>query len=207
MRSAAAPSKTPTVQYAGGGGGVRARDPLRQIGSAELGASSQEARGAASLFPQMMASGPPTGAIRVLLADGDRLLARDLMKTLSAEEGFDIIGCAHDGREAVELATSLLPDVVLMGLEMRALDAVEATRRIRAQVPSARVVIMGSFDEPGDVDLALAAEAAGFVRRSCASADLVATIFGLALVFAFDPTAVARGGAEPPVSAGARFLT
>ena len=167
---------------------------------AELGSSSQEARGAASLLPQMMASGPPTGAIRVLLADGDHLLARQLMRTLSAEERFDIIGCARDGREAVELATSLLPDVVLMGLEMPALDAVEATRRIRARVPSARVLIMGSPDEPDDVDVALAAGAAGFVRRSCASAELVATILGLALVFAFGP-AVARATGERPVCA------
>ncbi len=155
----------------------------------------------------MMASGPPTGAIRVLLADGNRVLLRELMRTLSAEELFDIVGCARDGREAVELATSLLPDVVLMGLEMPALDAVEATRRIRARVPSARVLIMGSFAEPDDVELALAAGAAGVVQRTCASAELVATIFGLALVFAFDPTAVARGRAEPPVSAGARFST
>jgi DNA-binding NarL/FixJ family response regulator len=153
------------------------------------------------LLPQMMASGPPTGAIRVLLADGDHLLARQLMRTLSAEERFDIVGCARDGREAVELATSLLPDVVLMGLEMPALDAVEATRRIRARVPSARVLIMGSPDEPDDVEVALAAGAAGFVRRSCASAELIATIFGLALVFAFGPTAVARGRGEQPVCA------
>ena len=95
----------------------------------------------------MTASGPPTGAIRVLLADGDRLLVRELMRTLSAEERFEIVGCARDGKEAVELATSLLPDVVLMGLEMSALDAVEATRSIRARVPSARVLMMGSFDE------------------------------------------------------------
>ena len=105
----------------------------------------------------MMANGPPTGAIRVLLADGDRLLARELMRTLSAEEPFDVVGCAHDGSEAVDLATSLLPDVVLIGLEMPALDAVEATRRIRARVPSVRVLIMGSSDQPDDVDLALAA--------------------------------------------------
>ncbi len=148
----------------------------------------------------MVANGPPPGSIRVLLAEGDRLLARELMRTLTAEERLDIVGCARDGREAVELTTSLLPDVVLMGMEMPALDAIEATRRIRARVPLARVVLMGSSDQLGDVDLALAAGAAGFVRRSCASAELVATIFGLAVVFAFDRSALAKGRAEPPVS-------
>jgi CheY-like chemotaxis protein len=170
----------------------------------ELGATSQEARDAASLPPQMMTSGPPTGAIRVLLADGDRLLTRELMRTLSAEERVDIVGCAHDGREALDLATSLLPDVVLIGREMPGLDAVEAIRRIRAQVPSARVLVMGSADQPDGVDLALEAGAAGFVQRSRASAELVATIFGLAVVFALDPSALAHGRAEPPVSAEPR---
>ena len=148
----------------------------------------------------MATSGPPSGAIRVLLADGDRLFARELMRTLSADERFDIVGCARDGREAVELASSLLPDLVLMGIERPAVDAIEATRRIRARVPSARVLFMGRSDPPDDVDLALAAGAAGFVRRGCASADLVATIFGLALVFALDPSALGQGKAEPPVS-------
>ena len=83
------------------------------------------------------------------------------MRALTVEERFDIVGCARDGREAVELATSLLPDVVLMGMEMPTLDAIEATRRIRARVPSARVFLMGSSEQLEDVDLALAAGAAG----------------------------------------------
>jgi DNA-binding NarL/FixJ family response regulator len=154
----------------------------------------------------MTESGPPTGAIRVLLADGDRRLVRELMTTLSAEDCVDVVGCAHDGTEAVELAASLLPDVVLMGSEMSDFDAVEATRRIRARVPSAGVLIMGSFDEPGDVDPALAAAAAGFVRLSFASSGIAATILGLALVFAFDQAAVARGRTEPTSPADDRFF-
>lgn len=152
------------------------------------------------MLAQMVASGPHSGAIRVLLADGDRLLARKLMRTLSEDERFDVVGCARDGREAVELTISLLPDVVLMGMEMPAVGAIEATRRIRERVPSARVLCMGPSDPPDDVDIALAAGAAGFVRRDCSSADLTATIFGLASVFALDPSALAQGKAEPPVT-------
>jgi DNA-binding NarL/FixJ family response regulator len=122
------------------------------------------------------------------------------MRVLAAEEWIDVVGCARDGMEAVELATSLLPDVVFMGMEMPALDALEATRRIRAEVPSARVLLIGSSDQLHDVDLALAAGAAGFVRRRSASAELAATILGLGLVFAFDRSALAQRGAEPPVS-------
>jgi DNA-binding NarL/FixJ family response regulator len=145
-------------------------------------------------------SGPPPGAIRVLLADGDRPFVRKLMRVLAAEEWIDVVGCARDGMEAVELATSLLPDVVFMGMEMPVLDALEATRRIRAEVPSGRVLLIGSSDQLQDVDLALAAGATGFVRRRSASAELAATILGLGLVFAFDPSALAQRRAEPPVS-------
>lgn len=148
----------------------------------------------------MAASVPPSGAIRVLLAHGDRLLARKLMRMLSADERFDVVGCARDGREAVELAASLLPDLVLMGIEMPAVGAVEATRRIRARVPSTRVLILDPADARDAVDLALAAGAAGVVRGDCASADLAATIFGLAFVFALDPSALAQGKAKPPVT-------
>lgn len=87
-----------------------------------------------------------------------------------------------------------------MGIEIPAVDAIEATRRIRERVPSARVVILGPSDPRDDVDLALAAGAAGFLRRDCASADLAATIFELALVFALSPSALAQGKAEPPVT-------
>ena len=164
-----------------------------------MDATSQEAPGAASLLPQMVVNGPPPGAIRVLLAEGDRPFARELMRTLTAEERFDVVGCARDGREAVELAAALLPDVVLLGMEMPGLDPSEATRRIRARVPSARVFIMGSFDQV-KVDAALAAGAAGFIQRTCVSADLAAAILGLAVMSAFDSAALARGRAEPPVS-------
>jgi DNA-binding NarL/FixJ family response regulator len=143
---------------------------------------------------------PSPGAIRVLLADGERPFVRKLMRVLAVEEWIDVVGCARDGMEAVELATSLLPDVVFMGTEMPALDAVEAPRRIRAEVPSARVLLIGSSDQLHDVDLALAAGAAGFVRRRAASAELAATILGLGLVFAFGPSALAQGRAEPPIS-------
>ena len=130
-------------------------------------------------FRRWLQAAPPPGAIRVLLAEADRPFARELMRTLTAEERFDIVGCARDGREAVELATALLPDVVLMGMEMPALDAVETTRRIRARFRR-RAFSSWAPRSAVEVDLALAAGAAGFIRRSSSSADLAAAILGLA---------------------------
>ena len=70
--------------------------------------------------------------IRVLLADDHRMLREGLRRSLT-EEGFDIVGEAENGEQAVRLAAELQPDVVLMDVSMPELDGVEATRLIRQQ--------------------------------------------------------------------------
>jgi DNA-binding NarL/FixJ family response regulator len=148
---------------------------------------------------EMMMTSPSSGAIRVLLADADRLSNKVLARTLTAHEGIEVVGWARDGGEAVELAASLLPDIVLLGIEAREVDPFEATRSIRERSPSTRVLILGAPRTRDDVELALDAGAVGFMERG-ESVDLMAAMMGLALVFAVDPSASVQRGAEPPLA-------
>ena len=79
-------------------------------------------------------------AIRLMLADDHRLLRDGLRRSLT-EEGFDVIGEASDGHEAIDLAGRLRPDVVLMDVTMPGCDGVEATRRISAAHPEIRAIV------------------------------------------------------------------
>jgi DNA-binding NarL/FixJ family response regulator len=148
----------------------------------------------------MMVTSPFSGAIRVLLADTDRLSNKALARTLNAHEGIDVIGWARDAGEAVELAASLLPDIVLLGIEAREVDPFEATRSIRERTPSTRVLILGAPQTRDDLELALDAGAVGFIERGCESVDLMAAMMGLASVLAVDPSASVQRRAEPPLT-------
>jgi two-component system response regulator DesR len=131
---------------------------------------------------RMVTSGPPAGATRVLIADGDSAFTNALLRKLSADERFDVIGVAPTGEEAVELAVSLRPDLVLMNIDMPGVDGIETTRGIRERVESACVLLLSTVDDPKDVDAALGAGALGLVKRDCVTPDLLATTFGLALI-------------------------
>ncbi|MCB1039092.1 MAG: response regulator transcription factor, partial [Acidimicrobiales bacterium] len=80
-------------------------------------------------------------AIRLMLADDHRMLREGLRRSLT-DEGFDVVGEASDGDEAVRLADSIRPDVILMDVTMPDVDGVEATRRIHQQHPEIRVVML-----------------------------------------------------------------
>jgi DNA-binding NarL/FixJ family response regulator len=111
-------------------------------------------------------------AIRLLLADDHRMLRQGLRRSL-ADEGFDIVGEASDGEEAVRMAGELLPDVVLMDVSMPEMDGVEATRRIRAQHPSVRVVMLTMHADKEVLVEAIRAGADGYLVKDC-SVDEVA---------------------------------
>jgi DNA-binding NarL/FixJ family response regulator len=126
-----------------------------------------------------MASG--TGRLRVLLAHGDRLFLQRLMGALAADRRVDLVGYACDGEEAVELAISLRPDVILMATELPRTDVAEVTRRIRAGLPSA-CVLMTSSDPLKDVARSREAGAAGFVKEDASAPDVMVTALALAAV-------------------------
>jgi DNA-binding NarL/FixJ family response regulator len=113
-----------------------------------------------------MPSSPPYGrAVRILLADDHRLFAESLMALLSEDDRVDVVGIAVNGGEAVQLASELRPDVVLMDLKMPVMDGLEATRRIRDLGLDTQVLILTGTDEPVRTEDAARAGASGYLRK------------------------------------------
>jgi DNA-binding NarL/FixJ family response regulator len=84
----------------------------------------------------------PSSPLRLLIADDHALFASSLEELLAPEDSVDVVGVAHDGMEAVELAASLEPDVVLLDVDMPRLDGFQAAERIKERNPGTRIVIV-----------------------------------------------------------------
>jgi DNA-binding NarL/FixJ family response regulator len=104
--------------------------------------------------------------IRVLIADDQVPFATMLESILADEEEVEVVGRAANGREAVELAAELQPDVVLMDITMPVMDGLEATRRIRESDSAARVLVLTESDLRGDAVRAERAGAHGYVPKT-----------------------------------------
>ena len=117
-------------------------------------------------------------SIRVLLVDDQELVRTGFRMILADEEGIEVVGEASNGQEAVESASSLDPDVVVMDIRMPVLDGVEATRRLRgeADAPGPRVLILTTFDADEHVVEALRAGASGFLLKDVPPPDFVRAI-------------------------------
>lgn len=118
--------------------------------------------------------------IRVLIADDHPLVRRGMRAVLSTAAELEIAGEAATGREAVELASSLAPDVILMDLQMPDLSGIEATRRILAAQPEQRILVVTLFQDDDSVFLALQAGARGYVLKDTEDDDLIAAIRAVA---------------------------
>jgi DNA-binding NarL/FixJ family response regulator len=114
--------------------------------------------------------------IRVLLADDQVLVRTGLHTILEDAGGFDVVGEAGDGGEAVARCAELHPDVVLMDVRMPNLDGIEATRRIRALPQPPRVLVLTTFDLDEYVYAGLRAGASGFLLKDALATDLVSAI-------------------------------
>jgi two-component system, NarL family, response regulator DegU len=112
---------------------------------------------------------------RLLLADDHRMLRDSLRRSLE-ESGFDVVGEAADGAEAVRLAQQLQPDVVLMDVSMPALDGVEATRQITRVVPSSQVVMLTMHADGDVMAKAIQAGAIGYLVKDCSMDEVVAAV-------------------------------
>ncbi len=114
--------------------------------------------------------------IRVVVADDHAVVRRGLDQLLATAEDIELVGSAANGEEAVELVAGLRPDVVLMDLSMPVLDGLDATRRIVADGPGVRVVVLTSLADDRHIAAALRAGAIGYVLKHADADDLLDAI-------------------------------
>ncbi|TCO65040.1 response regulator [Actinocrispum wychmicini] len=111
--------------------------------------------------------------IRVVLVDDQQLARAGLRMLCESTSDIEVVGEADNGRDAVTVATTAVPDVVLMDLRMPGMDGITATRRILEIRPATRVLVLTTFDDDDHVYPALTAGACGFLAKDVAPADLL----------------------------------
>jgi two-component system NarL family response regulator len=115
-------------------------------------------------------------AIRLMLVEDHAVVRQGLVALLSAEDDLEVAGACGDGLEAVEMYRRLLPDIALMDLQMPKLGGVETIKRIRAEFPAARVIVLTTFDGDEDIYRALQAGARAYLLKGMPVEELVTTI-------------------------------
>jgi DNA-binding NarL/FixJ family response regulator len=113
---------------------------------------------------------------RVLIADDDDLMRAGLVELLSGEPSIEIAGQARTGREAIERARRLRPDVVLMDVRMPDLDGIAATAELARAQPEVRVLVLTTFEQDDYIFGALRAGASGFLLKRTPPEELVAAV-------------------------------
>jgi DNA-binding NarL/FixJ family response regulator len=113
-----------------------------------------------------------TGAIRVLIADDQRVIREGLTLVLGVLPDVEVVGAAADGNEAVDLAQQLRPDIVLMDLRMPHCDGVEATLLLRERLPDVRVIVLTTYSDDRSVLDALRAGARGYLTKDAGGAEI-----------------------------------
>lgn len=131
--------------------------------------------------------------LRVLMADDHPLVRRGMRAMLSTAGDIEVVGEASTGREAVTLAATLSPDVILMDLQMPDLSGIDATRQILASRPQALILVVTLFEDDDSVFLALRAGARGYILKDADERDLLAAIRAVATGAAmFSPAVASR---------------
>jgi DNA-binding NarL/FixJ family response regulator len=114
--------------------------------------------------------------IRILIADDHHVVRRGLAFFLRTQKDIEIVGEAANGIEAVDLARALKPDLVLMDLVMPEMDGIEATKRIKSEMPEIKIMMLTSFSDQDHVIPALEAGASGYQLKDIQPDDLISCI-------------------------------
>ena len=114
--------------------------------------------------------------VKILIADDHAIVRMGLATLLGAQDGFEVVGEASNGEQAVSRALKLRPDVIVMDLVMPKKDGVAATAELREKLPTVKCLILTSFGTADEMHAALQAGAAGILLKSSANSKLVASI-------------------------------
>lgn len=131
-------------------------------------------------------------SLRILVADDHTLVRQGLRKILESQPGWVVVGEAGDGRDAVQQAMDLLPDVVIMDIAMPRLNGVEALQQIQRRHPNTRVLVLSMYADEAYVTRAVRAGASGYLLKDSADADLIQAVGALSEGKSFFSPAVAR---------------
>lgn len=127
-----------------------------------------------------MTDEPTKTRVRVLVAEDQQLVRTGIVTMLSVGDDFDVVAEAANGREAVSEAHRTKPDVALVDLRMPILDGIEATRRITAELPSTKVLVLTTFGSDDYLFAALAAGASGFLLKDVRAEQLLEAVLAVA---------------------------
>jgi DNA-binding NarL/FixJ family response regulator len=126
-----------------------------------------------------MTDTPARAPIRVLIADDQRVVREGLSMLVALIDDVEVVGAACDGAEAVRLAETYRPDVVLMDLRMPDLDGIAATGLLREQLPAARVLVLTTYADEDAIVPALRAGARGYLTKDASAEQIEAAILAV----------------------------
>ena len=132
-------------------------------------------------------------AIRVVIADDHNVVRKGIRDLLLDEDDIAVVGEARNGHEAVDLATALQPDVVVMDIAMPEMTGVEATRQVRALAPDVRVLVLTAYEDDPYIYGLLDAGASGYILKTAESREIVRAVRATAAgQSAIDPAVAPR---------------
>jgi DNA-binding NarL/FixJ family response regulator len=114
--------------------------------------------------------------IKVLVVDDHTIVRNGICALLRLAGDIEVVGEAAEGREALEMARKLMPDVILIDIAMPNMNGLEATRRIRKELPRVKILILTQYDDKEHVFSAIESGASGFISKTAASSELVSGI-------------------------------
>lgn len=123
-----------------------------------------------------MTEEPARERLRVLIADDHALFRRGLEMVLDSEPDIEVVGEAHDGDQAFDRAAELMPDVVLMDVRMPRRSGIEATQKIKEQLPHVKILVLTNSDEEADLYDSIKAGASGYLLKEISSEEVADSI-------------------------------